>query len=58
MKTMEDRSSTAQKAESQARRIEPIFDASGTLRRIPEHDAKADADGDLSSSRQYGHPAR
>ncbi|MCE9650392.1 MAG: hypothetical protein K8R18_12285 [Parvibaculum sp.] len=55
---MEDRQSTAQKAEPQTRRVEPIFDASGTLRRIPEHDTKTDADDDLSPGRQYGHPAR
>lgn len=56
---MNDRNSAAHKAEMQPNRIEPIFDASGALRRIPR-EAKQGSDDtrNFPSSRTTGHPAR
>jgi alpha-D-ribose 1-methylphosphonate 5-triphosphate synthase subunit PhnH len=55
---MEDRSSTAQKADIQTSHIEPIFDASGTLRRIPSDTAKPGSVDDIQFARRASHPAR
>jgi hypothetical protein len=55
---MEDRTSAAQKAEIQSNRIEPILDASGTLRRIPSDTTKPGSAHDIQFARRYGHPAR
>jgi hypothetical protein len=55
---MEDRTSTAQKADNQTSHIEPIFDASGTLRRIPSDATKPGCVDDNQLTRRASHPAR
>lgn len=57
--TMEDRQpSPVRETEIQTGRIEPILDASGTLRRVPHDTWKTGTAGDFHSGRQPSHPAR
>lgn len=56
---MNDRNSAAHKAEIQPNRIEPIFDASGALRRLPR-DTQQGSDNaeNFQLNRTASHPAR
>lgn len=56
---MNDRNSAAHKAEIQPNSIEPIFDASGALRRIPRDPQQGSEDAkSFPLSRTTSHPAR
>jgi len=56
---MNDRNSAAHKAEIRPNSIEPIFDASGALRRIPSDPQQGSEDvKNFPSSRSTSHPAR
>lgn len=56
---MENPSSAVRKAEVQPRSIEPIFDASGALRRAPRETKQgSDETEKFQVSRTTSHPAR
>lgn len=56
-KMIVEQQSAAREMEPEPRRIEPIFDASGTLRRVSREPADP-RPAELQSGRNSGHPAR